>query len=445
MLLYLLYPIIWLGLRIFFRRIDIRGRDQVPLDRPLIFVANHPNVMLDGLILGFSSPGKIPRFLGKSTLFKRRLYAFFLRQLGVIPVSRAQDGGARVGRNQDMLQQACQVLQDGHSLALFPEGLSHAAIKVRKLKPGGARIALRVEDMTAGEAGVHIVPVGLTYADPGLFRSSVAVHFGEAIQVRPFLPAYRANHSAGARELTDVLHQHLTTLTWHIDNPDLETIVRDLAAIYTEQIAADLPDSAALSSELRAGREIIQAVHHFADADPVLVQSFSTRLRAHHRKLRRLGLEPYTFSPQTRPPRLRHLLLAVALAPMALYGFLHNALPYFLPRLFVRPYRQTPEMIGTIKLAVGAAIFPLYYLAWTSIAYLFTGWTTALFYGCSLPLSGFLTLFYQEQILQKWPLWQSLVAPRKRNHYLKRLAAERDLLLRDLDALKQHYLAGLQP
>ncbi len=445
MLLHLLYPLIWLALRLFFRRLDIRGRDQVPLDRPLIFVANHPNVMLDSLILGFCVPGKTPHFLGKSTLFKRPLYAFFLRRLGVIPVSRAQDSDARIGSNQDMLRLACQVLQKGRSLALFPEGLSHAAFKVRNLKPGGARIALRVEDMAAGATGVCIVPVGLTYSDPGLFRSEVAVHFGAAIEATAFLPAYRANHSAGARALTDLLHQRLIGLTWHVDNPDLEKIIRDLASIYTEQIAADLPDSAALSSELRAGQEIIQAVHHFADSDPGLVQSFATRLRTHHRKLRRLGLEPYTFSPRADSPGLRHLILAVVLAPLALYGLAHNALPYFLPRLFVRPYRQTPEIIGTIKLSVGAAVFPLFYLALATTAHLLAGGSTALLYGCSLPLSGLFTLFYNEWILQKWPLWQNLIAPRKRNHYLVRLAAERTLLLRDLDALKERYLISLQP
>ena len=196
MLLHILYPIVYSALWIFFRRIDIRGRDQVPLDRPVVFVANHPNVMLDSMLLGLCTPGKTPRFLGKSTLFKRSIYAFFLRRLGVIPVARAQDADTRMARNQDMLRLACQALQEGHSLALFPEGLSHAAIQVRRLKPGAARIALRAEDEVDGRAGVCVVPVGLTYADPGLFRSDVAVHFGEAIEVSPFLTTYRANRSA---------------------------------------------------------------------------------------------------------------------------------------------------------------------------------------------------------------------------------------------------------
>lgn len=441
MLLYLLYPMVWSALHIFFRRIEVRGRDQVPRGRPVVLVANHPNVMLDTLVLGLCAPGPPPRFLGKSTLFKNALYAFFLRRLGVIPVARAQDERARLGRNQDMLRLACQTLASGQTLALFPEGLSHPDIQVRALKPGAARIALRVEDETDGRAGVCIVPVGLTYTDPGLFRSQVAVHFGAPVEVRPFLEAYRADRGAGAQALTRVVQERLTGLTWHLEDPALETAVRDLAAIYTDAVADQLPDTAELSSRLRAGQELIRAVEHFDRSDPELVRAFATRLRAHHRKLRRLKLEPYSFSPDAPQPGKGHLLLALLLSPLALYGFLNNALPYFIPRLFVRPYRQTPEMVGTVKLAVGAVAFPLYYLLRALGAWWVWGGLRALLYALTLPLSGLFVLWYNERLLQRWPLWQGLVAPRRRARYLKRLAAERAALLRDLDRLKEHYLA----
>jgi hypothetical protein len=132
------------------------------------------------------------------------------------------------------------------------------------------------------------------------------------------------------------------------------------------------------------------------------------------------------------------------LSPLALYGFLNNALPYFLPRLFVRPYRQTPEMIGTIKLVAGAVAFPLYYLIRMAITWLFWGAPTALFYGITLPLSGLFTLFYMERMLEKWPLWRGVVLPRKRTYYLRRLAAERATLTHDLDTVKQRYLTQLE-
>lgn len=433
MLLHILRPIARLVLWVFFRQIDVRGHDRVPVGRPLILVANHPNVMLDALILGVYVPGA--RFLGKGTLFRHPLQAWFLRRLGVIPVARAQDEGAEMSRNRDMMRHACQSLRDGHSLVVFPEGVSHAEMRVRDLKPGVARIAFRTEAEAGGGAGVCIVPVGLTYSDPGLFRGDVSVHFGEAIEARAFLQACREDRRVAEGELTALIHERLSALTRHIEDSDLEAVIRDLSAIYAENVAAGLPDSAELSRRLRAEQEIIRAVRHFAGVEPGLVRSFARRLRGHRRKLRRLGLGPDAVAS----PRPALLPLALLLGPLALYGFAHNALPYYLPRLFVRSHRDAPEMVGTVKLTAGIVAFPAFYLMLTGAACLLTGLRSALLYGFTLPVSGLFALFYDEHILRGRPLWQGLVSPRG----LRRLSEERAALLRDLDAIQERYRASL--
>ena len=125
--------------------------------------------MMDPLIIGLNAPGKIPHFLGKGTLFKYPLFAWFLRQLGVIAVARVRDEGSRMSANRDMLRAAYQVLRGGEALAIFPEGISHAQMRVHELEPGVARIALRAESECKDRAGVQIVPIGLTYSEPVFF------------------------------------------------------------------------------------------------------------------------------------------------------------------------------------------------------------------------------------------------------------------------------------
>lgn len=440
MLLYLLYPIVRFTLWVFFRRLEVRGRDQVPRGRPLVLVANHPNVMLDVLLLAAFAPGSFPRFLGKTTLFKNAFYTFCLRQLGGIPVARSQDAGNQVGRNQDMLREACQTLRKGGALALFPEGLSRAGMQLRPFKPGAARIALRAEDEGGGQAGICLIPVGLTYTDPSLFRSEVVVQFGAPLPVSDFLEAYRANHGDGAQQLTSLLYQRLLPLILHLENPDLEGAIRDLVAVYREEILPQFPESAELHRQLLAGQELIRAAQYFARTSPDMVQVLTTGLRHHLDQLRRLDLAPNALSPGASPPTLWHFLLTLLLSPLALYGFLNNALPYFVPRLWARAYADEPEMAATVKLAVGMVTFPVYYALRMGVAFWIWGWTPALEYGLTLPLSGLFALYFKEHLLERWPLWEKWMAPRQRRRLLQDLAAERTQLIGDLDQLKTRYL-----
>ena len=443
MLTHILHPVFRLALWVFFRDIDVRGRDKVPAGVPLIFVANHPNVMMDPLIVGSKTPGKVPHFLGKGTLFKYPLFAWFLRQLGVIAVARARDGGSRMSANRDMLRSAHQVLRGGGALAIFPEGLSHAQMRVHELEPGLARIALRAQSELEGGAGVHIIPIGLTYSDPGVFRSDVDVHFGDAIAVHPFVKTTQESRRASEQELTRLIHERLSVLTPHVEHTDLETTIRDLSAIYADEVMAQLPESEELSRRLRAEQEIIRGVEHFSETEPELVRSFARILRAHHRKLRRLGLRRDSLSTPRAPLQPLRLLLAVLLSPLALYGFIHNALPYYIPRLLSRPYRQEPEMIATVKMTTGAGLFALWYIILAGAVGALVGAMSAVYYGVSLPLSGLLTLAYDEQILQRLSLWEgALWGDRRRRHHMRRLADERSDIIKELDVLKERYLAA---
>src|SRR5262245_61068009 len=78
--------------RIFFRRIEAAGLDQLPPDAPTVLVANHVNGLVDPLVLMAVAP-RYPRFLAKATLFRIAPLVPFLRLARVVPVHRAQDGG----------------------------------------------------------------------------------------------------------------------------------------------------------------------------------------------------------------------------------------------------------------------------------------------------------------------------------------------------------------
>ncbi len=169
-----------LVLRVFYRRIEASGLERIPASGPTILVLNHPNGLMDPLLLLCLSPRPVA-FLAKSPLFTMPFVSLFVKAFDSIPVYRPQDADADVRRNRETFAKARDLLKRGGVLALFPEGVSHDEPRLMPLKSGAARIALGA----ASEGPVTIVPAGLTYEARDIFRSGALLRVAEPFTVEP--------------------------------------------------------------------------------------------------------------------------------------------------------------------------------------------------------------------------------------------------------------------
>ena len=81
-----------LGLiQLFYPRIEARGEEHL-LDRPTLFVLNHPNGLLDPLVL-MQALGRHVSFLAKSTFFVNPMGRVLMQAFGALPVYRQRDVG----------------------------------------------------------------------------------------------------------------------------------------------------------------------------------------------------------------------------------------------------------------------------------------------------------------------------------------------------------------
>jgi glycerol-3-phosphate O-acyltransferase/dihydroxyacetone phosphate acyltransferase len=202
--------------RLFYPRVAALG--TIP-DGPLLIAPNHPNGLLDGLVLLMAARRPVA-FLAKSTFFHNPLLAPLLRAFSAVPVYRPQDAGKPGGQpndsgrsNDETFTAARQLLANGGALAIFPEGTPNLGQGLLPLKTGAARIALGAEAEAGWALGLRLLPVGLWFEDQARARTAALVLTGRPIAVSKLRAIYENDPAAAVRALTEQLRDELTHTT----------------------------------------------------------------------------------------------------------------------------------------------------------------------------------------------------------------------------------------
>lgn len=137
-----LYRVLRFLLGGFFRlifRIKVVGRENEPKEGGFLICCNHISA-IDVILVAVALKKYQPRFMGKKELFKIPLFSGLIRALGAYPVDR---GGSDVGA----IKNAIRLLEDGHCVALFPQGTRQPNKNPRdtKVRNGAAMIAMHAD------------------------------------------------------------------------------------------------------------------------------------------------------------------------------------------------------------------------------------------------------------------------------------------------------------
>jgi glycerol-3-phosphate O-acyltransferase/dihydroxyacetone phosphate acyltransferase len=360
MLYRLLRPLARFAARLFHRRLRVEQAGNVPSRGPVILAANHPNMMLDVLLLAGFQRRRL-HFLAKATLFRNPLLRGGLRAAGVLPVYRRQESTGDASRNDRTFEACHELLAKGGAIAIFPEGVSHERNAVLPLKTGCARIALEAEAQAAYGLGVVIVPVGLAFSNREVFRSDALVVFGEPLSPASHFDAYRDGRTTEAvRRLTAELETALKKLTLHVPREEDEELIRTLRGFFTER-------EEPLFQRLEIDRTLVDAVAYFRDRSPVEYQRLRRDVLRYGRVLEALGMAHAELDRSYRPgPVLRYALPRLLLAslgfPLFAVGALVHYLPYKIPAWVARACAKDPVERATTKLTTGLVSFPIFYL-----------------------------------------------------------------------------------
>ena len=202
------------GFAFYFKSIRIKGDKKIPSKKPILFVANHQNALIDPLLIGATNKRQL-YFLTQAQVFLGPFIRALFASVNMLPIYRIRDGYQTLSKNQDVFEKCTKILNKNQTLLIFPEGSHNIKRRIRNLSRGFTRIVFGALDENP-DKDIYIIPIGFNYSAPKLYGSSVSIYYGDPISSKNILERFPKVEAAN--ELKRKVTEQLKILTTHIED-----------------------------------------------------------------------------------------------------------------------------------------------------------------------------------------------------------------------------------
>ena len=304
------------GLFFYTKKIKVVGKEHIPKKGAVLFAVNHPNGLLDPLLVTTNIP-RSTHYLVRAAIFKKPIVKKFLATLNLMPIYRIRDGVKELSKNAQVFHDCYQILNKERALMIFPEGSHDRRRSIRTLSKGFTRIVFGAIDAYP-ELQIQIIPVGVTYQHTSAFPSKVAIHFGTPILANNLYNPLALNTSV--KSMKEAVSNQLKQLSVHIPLDDnYEDTLQKL-----QRHNVDFTEVEAVNTMIQSGN----------------IPKMPSRIN---------------FGKMYKIP------------------FIANSLfPWILWKVILKKIDEI-EFIDTFRFGIGIGILPIYYVLQTSLVYSFFG------------------------------------------------------------------------
>ncbi|WP_296622064.1 1-acyl-sn-glycerol-3-phosphate acyltransferase [Marivirga sp.] len=211
-----------------YRNIIVTGYNEIKFRKPTLFLSNHQNTFMDGLVLIKVAKNISPNILVRADIFKSKWAAMALDIIKLIPIYRKKDNMGSVAQNNEIFKKCIDLFKKGEPLLVFPEG-NHAIRRfLRPMQKGPARIAFQAEEENNFQLGLNVAPFGIHYENHPKRWYDLHLHFGDAFQVKDFQTVFEENPTKAHKQFTDKIRTDISAemidIKWHSEYEFMEQL-----------------------------------------------------------------------------------------------------------------------------------------------------------------------------------------------------------------------------
>ncbi|MGI9531933.1 1-acyl-sn-glycerol-3-phosphate acyltransferase [Lutimonas sp.] len=393
-----LKQVVRVALFFFFRKIELTGKENIPSEGPVIFVANHPNTLMDPLLVASLIPQRVG-FLANASIFVNKFVSAIWRFFHVIPVYRREDvGNGEKPDNRKSFEKCHAYLAKKGNLLVFPEGTSHYELKLREIKTGTARIALSFEALNGFAGNTNIVPIALDYADAIHFRTVVSVTVCKSIKVADYQQQFETDEQHAVVELTEAIRKELAAIIPQTSGKEQELFLVKAHQFYKTFYAPDELGKEGPKEVLELRTQISKALQFIEIKNVALYQDTQKKLLQFSAILKEDKVDMAAVSNffkgnQSLPKGLFFIVLFVAFFPFYVVGMLFNYIPYIIPSKLFKAMKLDIEYRSSVQMLIGLIVFPLYYALVIWLLGITNIWIVLLLL-IVMPMTGYVSMFY---------------------------------------------------
>ena len=363
-----------------YRKVEVRGEENLPTDGPIILAPNHCNTLMDALVILRASKNPIV-FGARADMFNNKMVAKIMYFLRILPMVRQRDGLRNVLKNVETQDIIVETLEHDVRFCIFPEGRHRAAKSLLPLGKGICRAAFAANSRFGDKKPVYIVPVGIEYGDFFRYRSTSLVTYGKPINVTEFIRSAGTDNEA---QIFDHLKKELAVriselFTFIKDDENLNekwVLTKMLYAATSKKGYGDFCTS--LSKGMAYNRKLAAAIEKACEEQPEKMADILAEVKEFERQRRKDGISIYSFYRRNKAVNIVRKGIA---ALLGLPYFIFSAaacLPMWTLEMFLRSKIKDRAFRNTGSFGVKLALGPIWFLVTAILSFCLAPWQIAL-------------------------------------------------------------------